>query len=72
MVALVVILVVLVVAGLIAAGRSFKVVQQYEQGIIFRSGRVVPGTRGAGLTLIRPVGDRRRRSTCRSSRWPSR
>jgi regulator of protease activity HflC (stomatin/prohibitin superfamily) len=58
MVALVVILVVLVVAGLIAAGRSFKVVQQYEQGIIFRFGRVLPGTRGAGLTLIRPVGDR--------------
>ena len=58
MVALLVILVVLVVAGLIAAGRSFKVVQQYEQGIIFRFGRVVPGTRGAGLTLIRPVGDR--------------
>ncbi len=58
MVALVVILVILVVAGLVAAGRSFKVVQQYEQGIIFRFGRVLPGTRGAGLTLIRPVGDR--------------
>ena len=58
MVALVVILVVLVVAGLVAAGRSFKVVQQYEQGIIFRFGRVLPGTRSAGLTLIRPVGDR--------------
>jgi regulator of protease activity HflC (stomatin/prohibitin superfamily) len=57
MVALVLI-VVLVVAGLIAAGRSFKVVQQYEQGIIFRFGRVLPGTRGAGLTVIRPVGDR--------------
>jgi regulator of protease activity HflC (stomatin/prohibitin superfamily) len=57
-VALVVILVVLVVAGLIAAGRSVKVVQQYEQGIIFRFGRVLPGIRGAGLTLIRPVGDR--------------
>src|SRR5438876_157901 len=51
-------LVVLVLAGLIAAGRSFKVVQQYEQGIIFRFGRVLPGTRSAGLTLIRPVGDR--------------
>ena len=58
MVALVVILVILVVAGLIAAGRSFKVVQQYEQGIIFRFGRVLPGTRGAGLTVIRPIGDR--------------
>ena len=48
MVALAVILVVLVVAGLVAAGRSFKVVQQYEQGIISGSGgccrgRVVPG-----------------------------
>ena len=47
MVALVVILVVLVVAGLIAACCLFKVVQQYEQGIIFRFGTVVPGTRGA-------------------------
>jgi hypothetical protein len=33
---------VLVVAGLIAADRSFKIVQQYEQGIIFRFGRVLP------------------------------
>ena len=57
MVALVIILVVLAVAGLIAAGRSFKIVQQYEQGIIFRFGRVLPGTRGPGLTIIRPVGD---------------
>jgi regulator of protease activity HflC (stomatin/prohibitin superfamily) len=58
MVALVVILVILVVAGLIAAGRSLKIVQQYEQGIIFRFGRVLPGTRGPGLTLMRPIGDR--------------
>ncbi len=56
--ALVIILVVLVAAGLIAAGRSVKVVQQYEQGIIFRFGRVLPGTRSAGLHVIRPVGDR--------------
>jgi regulator of protease activity HflC (stomatin/prohibitin superfamily) len=59
MVALVIILVVLlVVAGLITAGRSFRIVQQYEQGIVFRFGRVLGGTRGPGLTLIRPVGDR--------------
>jgi regulator of protease activity HflC (stomatin/prohibitin superfamily) len=57
-VALVVILVVLAVAGLVAAGRSVKVVQQYEQGIIFRFGRVLGRPRGAGLTLIRPFGDR--------------
>jgi regulator of protease activity HflC (stomatin/prohibitin superfamily) len=58
MVALVVIPVVLVLAGLIAAGRSVKIVQQYEQGIIFRFGKVLGRPRGAGLTLIRPFGDR--------------
>jgi regulator of protease activity HflC (stomatin/prohibitin superfamily) len=58
MVALVVILVILVLGGLITAGKSLRVVQQYEQGIIFRFGRVLPGTRGPGLTLIRPVGDK--------------
>jgi regulator of protease activity HflC (stomatin/prohibitin superfamily) len=58
MVAVVAVLAVLVVAGLIAAGRSFKVVQQFEQGIIFRFGKVLGRPRGAGLTVIRPVGDR--------------
>src|SRR6516162_7249319 len=58
MVALVVILVILVVAGLVAAGRSFKVVQQYERGLIFRFGKVLPETKGPGLTVIRPVGDK--------------
>jgi regulator of protease activity HflC (stomatin/prohibitin superfamily) len=58
MVALVVILIVLIVGGLVTAGRSLRVVQQYEQGIIFRFGRVLPGTRGPGLTIIRPFGDR--------------
>ena len=58
MVALVVILVILAVGGLITAGKSLRIVQQYEQGIIFRFGRVLPGTRGPGLTIIRPIGDR--------------
>jgi regulator of protease activity HflC (stomatin/prohibitin superfamily) len=56
--ALIAIVVVLVVAGLIGVGRSIRVVQQYEQGIIFRFGRVLPAVRGPGLTLIRPFGDR--------------
>ncbi len=56
-VAIAVIVVILVVAA-IAFGRSVRVVQQYEQGIIFRFGRVLPGTRGPGLTIIRPFGDR--------------
>ncbi len=58
MVVLVAVLVILIVAGLITAGRSVKIVQQYEQGIIFRFGKVLGRPRGAGLTLIRPVGDR--------------
>ena len=58
MVALVAILVILLVAGLVVAGRSFKVVQQYEQGIIFRFGKVLGRPRSAGLTVIRPFGDR--------------
>ncbi len=56
--AIVVILVVVVLGGLVFAGRSFRVVQQYEQGIVFRFGRVLPGTRGPGLTWLRPIGDR--------------
>ncbi len=56
--ALLVILIILVVGGLVAVGRSFRVVQQYEQGIVFRFGKVLAGPRGAGLTMIRPWGDR--------------
>jgi regulator of protease activity HflC (stomatin/prohibitin superfamily) len=52
---------VIVIVGLIAlilAGRSVKIVQQYEEGIIFRFGRVLPGIRGPGLKLINPISDR--------------
>ncbi|HCU93836.1 MAG TPA: hypothetical protein DHU96_14375 [Actinobacteria bacterium] len=56
--ALLVILIVIVVAGLAVAARSLKVVQQYEQGLLFRFGKVLPVTRGPGLTIIRPIGDR--------------
>src|SRR5712664_1504395 len=56
--ALVVILVLIIVAGLTAVGRSVRVVQQFEQGIVFRFGRIQSPPRGAGLTMIRPVGDR--------------
>jgi regulator of protease activity HflC (stomatin/prohibitin superfamily) len=56
--ALVIIIVLLVIAGLTAAGRSFRVVQQYEKGIIYRFGRVLPEVKGPGLHVIRPIGDR--------------
>jgi regulator of protease activity HflC (stomatin/prohibitin superfamily) len=55
---LLVILIVIILGGAIAAARSLKVIQQYEQGLIFRFGKVLGGTRGPGLTVIRPIGDR--------------
>jgi regulator of protease activity HflC (stomatin/prohibitin superfamily) len=56
--ALLVVFIIIVVAGLTAVSRSMRVVQQYERGLIFRFGRVLPETRGPGLTIIRPVGDK--------------
>src|SRR5271163_981001 len=56
--AVVAIIVIVVILGIIAAARSLRVVQQYEKGIIYRFGRVMPEIRGPGLTIIRPVGDR--------------
>jgi regulator of protease activity HflC (stomatin/prohibitin superfamily) len=53
-----IILVILAVAGVVAVGRSVRVVQQFEQGIVFRFGKIQSPPRGAGLTVIRPVGDR--------------
>jgi regulator of protease activity HflC (stomatin/prohibitin superfamily) len=56
--AILIIVAILVVLGMIAAGRSVRVVQQFEQGIVFRFGKIQSPPRGAGLTVIRPVGDR--------------
>src|SRR5580765_5847656 len=56
--AIVIVLVILAVAGVVAAGRSVRVVQQFEQGIVFRFGKIQSPPRGPGLTMIRPVGDR--------------
>ena len=43
---------------LAVAATSVRVVQQYERGIVFRFGRVLPATRGPGLALIAPFADR--------------
>ena len=37
---------------------GFKVITQYEKGIIFRFGRALPGIRGAGLTWVNPFTSR--------------
>jgi regulator of protease activity HflC (stomatin/prohibitin superfamily) len=52
------VIVILVILGIITAARSLKVVQQYEKGVIYRFGQVLPELRGPGLHVIRPVGDR--------------
>ena len=56
--ALVIIIVLIVLGGVVTAARSVKIVQQFEQGIVFRFGRIEAKPRGPGITFIRPVGDR--------------
>jgi regulator of protease activity HflC (stomatin/prohibitin superfamily) len=56
--AVVAVIVIVAILAIIAASRSIRVVQQYEKGIIYRFGRVMPEIRGPGLALIRPIGDR--------------
>jgi regulator of protease activity HflC (stomatin/prohibitin superfamily) len=55
---LVYLLIGIVALGLIAAGASVRVVQQFERGVVFRFGRVRDTTRGPGLALIAPGVDR--------------
>jgi regulator of protease activity HflC (stomatin/prohibitin superfamily) len=40
---------------------GFKVINQYEQGIVFRWGRVLPGIREPGLAWVNPFTDRLRK-----------
>jgi regulator of protease activity HflC (stomatin/prohibitin superfamily) len=58
MAGIVALIVIVIIAAIAMTGRSLKVVQQYEEGILFRWGRVMPGVRGPGLHAIRPIGDR--------------
>jgi regulator of protease activity HflC (stomatin/prohibitin superfamily) len=40
---------------------GFKVITQYEKGVVFRWGRLLPGIREPGLTWVNPVADRLRK-----------
>jgi regulator of protease activity HflC (stomatin/prohibitin superfamily) len=40
---------------------GFKIITQFEQGIVFRWGRALPGVRGPGLTWVNPFTDRLRK-----------
>jgi regulator of protease activity HflC (stomatin/prohibitin superfamily) len=44
-----------------AAMFGFKIIQQYEKGIVFRFGRALPGNRDPGLTWVNPFTDRLRK-----------
>jgi len=60
---MIIVVVLVVVLGLAAVwfAMSARVVKQYQRGLIFRLGRVLPGVRGPGLTLITPGIDRLRK-----------
>jgi regulator of protease activity HflC (stomatin/prohibitin superfamily) len=47
--------------GGVAGVFGFKIITQYEQGIVFRWGRALPGIRHAGLTWVNPFTDRLRK-----------
>jgi regulator of protease activity HflC (stomatin/prohibitin superfamily) len=54
---LILLVVVVLVVALIVA-KSIRMVQQYEQGIVFRFGKLLGGVRGPGLTFVVPFVDR--------------
>jgi regulator of protease activity HflC (stomatin/prohibitin superfamily) len=57
MVVVYVVIAVLVFAGILASS-SLRVIKQYEQGLVFRFGRVQPAVRSPGLAVLMPVADK--------------
>jgi regulator of protease activity HflC (stomatin/prohibitin superfamily) len=53
-----IVIVVIVFLALILLAAAIRIVQEYERGVIFRLGRVLPGARGPGLFFIIPIIDR--------------
>jgi regulator of protease activity HflC (stomatin/prohibitin superfamily) len=66
---LVVVVVVVVVLVLLALASAARIVKQYEQGVLFRLGRVT-GTRKPGFQLIIPIVDNLRRVSLRIVTMP--
>ena len=56
--ALIAVIVIVVILAIIAATRAIKVVQQFEEGIVYRFGRVSPEPLPPGLHVIVPIRDR--------------
>jgi regulator of protease activity HflC (stomatin/prohibitin superfamily) len=58
MTAVIVIVVFVVVVGLLFLFAAVKVAREYERGIVFRLGRLLPEPKGPGLFLLVPIVDR--------------
>jgi regulator of protease activity HflC (stomatin/prohibitin superfamily) len=69
MTALITGVVVLAVIALLGMALSVRIVQQYEEGVLFRFGRVL-GTRGPGFRVIVPIVDSLRRVSLRIVTMP--
>ena len=69
MTAVLVILAIIVALALLGLSMSFRVVQQYEEGVLFRLGRVV-GVKKPGLAVIVPLIDVLRRVSMRIVTMP--
>ena len=63
------VVIIVVVVLLLLLALSVRIVKQYEQGVLFRLGRVV-GTRNPGLRLIIPIIDNLRRVSLRIVTMP--
>jgi regulator of protease activity HflC (stomatin/prohibitin superfamily) len=63
--AIIVVVVVLALIGMAAAGASIRVLREYERGVIFRLGRLMD-QRGPGLILLLPTIDRMVRVSLRT------
>jgi regulator of protease activity HflC (stomatin/prohibitin superfamily) len=58
MIIVVCVLLAALVVGLVVSASCVRVVRQFERGVVFRFGRVLPVVRGPGLALLVPVADR--------------
>ena len=63
--AIVVVVVVLAAIGLAAVATSIRVLREYERGVVFRLGRLMP-PRGPGLIMLVPTIDRMVRVSLRT------
>src|SRR5581483_1249580 len=65
LVAIVVVVAVVLALGVVAAGASIRVLREYERGVVFRLGRLIP-VRGPGLVMLVPSIDRMVRVSLRT------